>query len=244
VLRRIRPNEIVLGAVWFLMAAILGLVLGAMQRDLGAGRYQQTITQSFQGRLVVSPYPALQVERPLLSEEFSAVSVYPLASSRSRGFARDLRALDGTIITVNARILSKGPMTMLEVDDDTFEAVTRMVEFPDLEPVRDRAPTTLRGRILDLRGHLGFHGSEAADLLRSPAASALRAGIPPVLVVEDRDGWSGAFLMIGNDERPLHQELAGRVAVPVEVKGTLAQWGGLGVIKAEPASIRRLWPWE
>jgi hypothetical protein len=243
-LRTIRPNELVLALVWLLLMIVLALVLGVAQRGFGAGRYQETVTQSFQGRLTLDPYPALQIERPLLSDDFSAVSIYPLVSSRSRGFSRDLSLFENQIITVDARLLSKGPVTLLEVDDNSFAVITRLVEFPDAEPIRDLAPVTLLGEILDVRGHLGFHEPERGDLMRSSATSALRAGVPPVLVVEDRDGWSGIFLIVGEDGRPLQSGLIGRIAVPVEVKGTLAQWGGFPVIKTQPASIKRLWPWD
>lgn len=239
-----KPKPLTLGLAWILLLVVAGVVLAASQRSMGWGRYEFNVLQPFQGRLRMAPYPALELERPLFSEGQRAVSVYPLSSGRRGGFARDLSFLDGELVTLDARILCAGNLTMLEVAEDTIARVSRAIGFPEPEPIRKVGEVTLRGEIVDLKSYLGFREPEFGDLLRSPAAGAIRAGIPPVLVVSDRQRRRTAFLLIAPDGAPVGDAALGRVARRIEIRGELRMWADFPVLAAHPVSYRSLWPWE
>jgi len=243
-LRLPQPTPISLTVAWLVLLVLLALLLATSQRDFGWGRYEYGVLQPFQGRLRLAPYPALEVERPLLSPDWSAVSVYPLSGGGGAEFARNLTHIDGTLVTLNARILCVGDLTMLEVAPESIRPFTRTVDFPEPEPVRPVAHVTLRGEIVDLKSYLGYREPELGDLLRSPASSAIRAGIPPVLVVADAEGRRRAFLLVDTSGAPIGEAALGRIATPLEITGQLRMWADFPILAAEPSSYRRLWFWE
>ncbi|MCW5963319.1 MAG: hypothetical protein KIT83_04710 [Bryobacterales bacterium] len=238
------PKPLTLGLAWILLLILAAVLLAASQRPMGWGRYEFNILQPFQGRLRLTPYPALEVERSLFSVGQPAVSVYPLSSGRRGGFVRNLSFLDGELVTLEARILCAGNLTMLEVAEDTVARVTRTIEFPQPEPIRKSGEVTLRGEIVDLKSYLGFREPEFGDLLRSPAAGAIRAGIPPVLLVIDRQRRRTAFLLVARDGTPAGDAVLGRIATRIEVRGELRMWADFPVLAADPSTYRSLWPWE
>lgn len=241
-LPRISPLALALGGALLLL--VLAVLLAVFQRPIGAGRYEFDVVQPFQGRLRLGPYPALEVERNPYSEGWSAVSVYPLASRRARGFARDLRSFDGQLVTLNARVLCAGELTMLEVEEESITAETRPIEFPEPGSMRDVGDVRLRGEIVDLKSYLGFREPEWGDLVRGPAGNSLRAGVPPVLVVRDAESRTKAFLLVRPDGSPVGDAVVGRLARPVEIAGRLQMWGDFPVLAANPEDYRNLLPWE
>ncbi len=239
-----KPTPVNLAMAWVLLLVLGALVVGISQRPRSWGRYEYEVLQPYQGRLRMSPYPALEVERPMESEGQRSVSLYPLASSRPRGFRRDLSFLDGKLVTLSGRVLCAGTLTMLEVEEDDVALLGRDIEFPAQEAVRAMGPVKLRGEILDLRSYLGYHEPEFGDLLRTPSAGAIRAGIPPVLVVTEASGRRVAFLLVRPDGAPVGGAALGRLAIPVEIEGEFRLWADFPMLAADPASYRRLWPWE
>lgn len=240
--QRISPLMLAMAGIAMLLG--LALLLALSQKPLAAGRYEFDVLQPFQGRLRLAPYPALEVERNPASEGWSAVSVYPLSSTRARGFARDLRSLDGELVTLNGRILCAGELTMLEVEEASISPLTRAIEFPDASQIRAAGDVTLRGEIMDLKSYLGFREPEWGDLLRSPASSAIRAGVPPVLVVRDAQRRTKAFLLVDPGGNPVGPAVLGRIARPLEVRGQLRFWGDFPILAAQPTDYRSLLPWE
>ncbi len=239
-----QPTPLNLGIAWVVIVVVIAVLLSASQRSLGWGRYEFGVVQPFQGRLRLTPYPALEIERSLESEGQSSVSVYPLSSLGPTGFSRDLSFLDGTLVSLEARVLCVGTLTMLEVAEDTISRFERPVDFPPPEQIRKLGDVTLRGEIVDLKSYLGFREPELGDLLRSPAAGAIRAGVPPVLVVTDSAGMRTAFLLLHPDGRPVGEDAIGNVATALEVRGELRMWADFPALAADPATYRRLWPWE
>ncbi len=223
---------------------VLALVLSLSQPSFGWGRYEWDVLQPFEGRLRLEPYPVLEVARVLDSPDFGPVSIYPLAKSGGGRFAPALHALDGEVVALNARVLCSGEFTMLDAQENSIAPVARVIEVPDPSKMQEQTEVTLRGEIADLKSYLGFREPGFGDLLRSPAASAIRAGIPPVLVVTDEEGRQKVLMLVGTGMQPVGDALLGLVAAPVEVKGKLWSWGGFPVLAASPADYRRLSFWE
>lgn len=243
-LRKLKPGEALLGTAWVVLLLVMAILLAWSQQDFGWGRYENGVLQPFQGRLRLLPYPALEVERPLRSDDWSAVSVYPLVASTGGGISEALSEFDNVLVTLNARVLCSGDLTMLEVVEESVARVTRTIEFPNPEVLRDVSEVTLRGEIIDLKSFLGFREPEIGNLLRSPASSAIRSGVPPLFVVTDSQGTQKGFLLVDAHGNPAAQLAIGRVAVPLEIRGRLKMWGDFPVISSSPEGVQRIWFWD
>lgn len=133
---------------------------------------------------------------------------------------------------------------MLEVQENSIAPVTRVVQFPEPTSMKTQDNITLRGEISDLKSYLGFREPGFGDLLRSPAANSIRAGVPPVLVITDREGRQKIVILLDAKQQAVGSSILGMVAVPVEIQGTLWNWGGTPFLAADPATYRKLSFWD
>lgn len=223
---------------------LLGLVLSFSQPSYGWGRYEWDVLQPFEGRFHLEPYPMLEVARALDSSDFGPVSVYPLSNAGRGSFARNLQEFEGEVVSLNARVLCSGEFTMLEVQESSITLVNRVVEFPEPTSMQPQGEVTLRGEITDMKSYVGFREPGFGDLLRSPAASSIRAGIPPVLVVTDKEGRQKIVVLIDENRQRTSNHVLGMIAVPIEIKGTLWTWGGLPFLSADFSAYRKMSFWD
>ena len=239
---RLNTFSATLGAIFLLL--FLGVLLSLSQPGYGWGRYEWDVVQPFEGRLHLEPYPLLEIARVLESDDFGPVSIYPLSNSGRGFFTRNLQEFEGKVVSLNARILCSGELTMLEVQESTIEEVTRVVEFPEPTSMKPQGEVVLRGEITDMKSYLGFREPGFGDVLRSPSSSSIRAGIPPVLVVTDKEGRQKAVVLIDEKKRSMGDSVLNTIAVPVEIRGTLCTWGGVPFLAANASSYRKLSFWE
>lgn len=87
----------------------------------------------------------------------------------------------------------------------------------------DGAMVTLRGEIVDSKCHLGVMVPGEGKTHKDCASLCLRGGIPPALLVRDREGRSALLLLVTPSGDPVGQEAVVRLAgEPVEVTGVIA----------------------
>jgi hypothetical protein len=75
---------------------------------------------------------------------------------------------------------------------------------------------------------------------RACAARCISGGIPPVLCVRDDAGRASYFFLVSAAGAPVNQDVLDFVAEPVEVTGEVVRSGDDLVLRADPASYRRL----
>ena len=71
------------------------------------------------------------------------------------------------------------------------------------------------------------------------AVRCISGGIPPGLLVRDRNGNLQAVLLAGADGRELPREILDYVAESVRVRGTLVRSAGFLILRADPFKITR-----
>jgi hypothetical protein len=239
-----RPSltQIVVTACLVLLLA--GIVLPLAQPPLGGGRFEFDIRQSFEGVFRARPVPALWVLRRQDPGPFSNYSVYPLVGPGMHGLPASASRFDGLAVTVQGKLLYNGVFTVIETEDSAIQRVSRVVEFPEPLPAEDLGSVVLRGEILDLKSYAGYQEPNLGSWLIAPASNAIQGGVPPVLVVRNRDGEERAVLLLNGRGESLGMGVLGHLGTAVEVRGKLASNGGLLMLEAEPGSLRRLYPWD
>jgi hypothetical protein len=75
---------------------------------------------------------------------------------------------------------------------------------------------------------------------RGCAVRCISGGIPPVLLVHEKDGSKRTYLLVSNDGSPVNKQVLEMVAEPVEITGDLIQQGSLKILRAAPSTYRRV----
>ncbi len=99
---------------------------------------------------------------------------------------------------------------------------------------------TLVGEIVDSKCYLGVMNPGALTPHRACAIRCISGGIPPVLLVRQANGPALYFLLVSRDGEPVNKQVLNLVAEPVEITGEVERQGELLILRADPATYRRV----
>ena len=99
---------------------------------------------------------------------------------------------------------------------------------------------TFVGEIVDSKCHFGVMNPGTAKPHRACAIRCISGGIPPVLMVRHREGAIHYFFLVSSTGAPVNKLVLDLVAEPVEITGEVERHGDVLLLKADPASYRRL----
>jgi hypothetical protein len=166
--------------------------------------------------------------------------------------ARDGRAASAsTASTANAAGTANTPDTAQAANDATDIAGVAGMGVGIVGAFEEGATVTLRGEIVDSKCHLGVMVPGEGKTHKDCASLCLRGGIPPALLVRDREGRSALLLLLTPAGDPVGPEALLRLAgEPVEVTGAIvravtpraASPAGWPALRTDPSTWRPLAP--
>jgi len=210
------------------LAALLGVLLPALQMPLGSGAFEYGIVREFEGVVRESPYPMLLVARPGVTDPAEAWSGYALVAVDKFSAARDVAGLEGRRARLRGELIYRDGQVMIQVEPGSVEPGEPARAHPSLQRL---GPVTLTGEIVDSKCYLGVMKPGNLKPHRACAVRCISGGIPPLLVVRDGHDRPTHVLLVGPDGGALGRELLDHVAEPVRVSGELERWGDLLVLR-------------
>jgi hypothetical protein len=135
--------------------------------------------------------------------------------------ARDGRAAASVANSTNSTNSTNAANTASEVN---IGGAGSHAPAADSTDAADGATVTLRGEIVDSKCHLGVMVPGEGKTHKDCASLCLRGGIPPALLVRDREGRSALLLLVTPSGDPVSRDAVVRLAgEPVEVTGVIAR---------------------
>jgi hypothetical protein len=234
-----------------LVLALLAPVgLAVSQRMIGASVFEWGARKTFTGILQITPYPHLLVPRPgvgnfhtLQSVEVrpAAFSTYYLVAPWKFGLNREaLAAFDGKAVSLQGTLIYRGNQTMIETKPEWIEAgetTSAPISLPQSVPLGKQ---TLVGEIVDSKCFLGVMNPGQLTPHRACAIRCISGGVPPVLLVRQKDGPAIYLLLVSADGKPVNKQVLDLVAEPAEITGEVERQGELLILRADPTTYRRL----
>ena len=226
------------------LVVALGLLLSLAQHTIGVSVFEWGKIKTFSGILRSQPYPHLLVPRPGAKGGQAAFSSYYLVKPFKFGLdAETASRLDGQMVRVKGTLIFRGNQTMIEIVADSI----RQVEAPDknLPTAKLASPVnlgtqTLVGEIVDSKCYLGVMNPGALLPHRACASRCISGGIPPVLLVRQSDRPPLYLLLVSRDGKPVNKQVLNLVAEPIEITGEVERQDDLLVLRADPATYRRV----
>jgi hypothetical protein len=226
--------------VLLLLALLMPLVLAVSQRMIGASVFEWGTHKSFSGILQTRPYPYLLVLRPGKADGLPRYSTYYLVAPWKFGLDREAIApLDGKSVTLKGTLIYRGNQTMIEVQPGTIQA-TNSAATAALPPTMPLGRQTLVGEIVDSKCFLGVMNPGQLAPHRACAIRCISGGVPPVLLVRQKDGPAIYLLLVSADGKPVNKQVLEMVAEPLEITGEVERQGELLILRADPATYRKL----
>ena len=227
--------------VLLLAGTRLALVLAGMQRTIGASAFEWGTVKAFSGVLRLQPYPHLLVPRPGATNREPNFSSFYLVAPLKFGLDREkLAALDGQNVTLRGTLIYRGNQTMVETLPDSIKAAGRQSVFLSGGETVALGRQTLVGEIVDSKCFLGVMNPGQLIPHRACAIRCINGGVPPVLLVRQKDGPPAYLLLVSADGKPVNKQVLDLVAEPVQITGEVERTGNLLVLRADPKSYLRI----
>jgi len=212
---------------------VLAVVLTTAQHAFDVAFFEYGVPRTFEGVVRASPCPTLLVDRP-----GGGVSQYLLVALGKHGAPAGVVAMEGQRVRIEGTLVYRDDRTMIEVDTASSFASERGA--PAELHVEELGTHTFVGEIVDSKCFLGVMKPGALKPHRSCATRCISGGVPPVLLVREPDGTASYLLLTDEDGGPVNERVLHLVAEPVEVTGALRREGELFVLRADPATYRRV----
>lgn len=216
----------------------IGAVIASQQGMFTSASVDGT-TRDFTGILISHPVPILVAQQP---DEVSGVSVYFLVNPMKSGFDLEIAKanhLKGVSLK-GSLLYSDSGQAMIEVVPDSVKSDGGGGGDNPLGIPESLGEMTLQGEIVDSKCYLGMMNPGHLKTHRACAIHCISGGIPPVLLVRDKTGAANYFLLTDENGNPVNEQVLEMVALPIEITGEVEKLGDLLVIKAAPATYRRL----
>jgi hypothetical protein len=223
-----------------LLTIIAAIVLAVSQRLIGASVFEWGTIKTFAGVLQTEPYPHLLVSRPGNTDGQTRFSTYYLVAPWKFGLDREsIAKFDGNSVLLRGTLIYRGNQTMIEVVQDSIRATNLASNFT-LPTVIPLGKQTLVGEIVDSKCFLGVMNPGQLKPHRACAIRCISGGVPPVLLVRQENGPAIYLLLVSADGKPVNKQVLDLVAEPVEITGDVERQGELLILKADPATYRKL----
>jgi len=223
-----------------LLALLVPAVLALSQRMIGTSVFEWGVIKDFSGILFTSPYPYLLVPRPGDTAGQTSYSTYYLVAPWKFGLDQaELSPHDGKSVSLRGTLIYRGNQTMIEVQPDSIMPAESSQEL-EMPPIIKLGKQTLVGEIVDSKCFLGVMNPGQLTPHRACAIRCISGGVPPVLLVRQANAPAIYLLLVSADGKPVNQQVLTLVAEPVEITGEVERQGELLVLKADPATYRRL----
>ncbi len=222
------------------LAALAAAVLAVSQRMIGTSVFEWGTIKSFSGILQAEPYPHLLVPRPGNTGALPRFSSYYLVAPLKYGLDPAVIApFNGKSVTLQGTLIYRGDQTMIEAKPETIRAGEK-TDVRALPPFVSLGKQTLVGEIVDSKCFFGVMNPGRLAPHRACAIRCISGGVPPVLVVRQMDGRAIYFLLVAADGKPVNKQVLDEVAEPLEITGEVEQQGELLILRANPATYRKL----
>jgi hypothetical protein len=236
------PGKTMRGVVLLLLlvACLVSVVLAVSQRMIGTSVFEWGTKKTFSGVFQTQPYPHLLVPRPGDVKGEQSFSIYHLVAPWKFGLERDaIAAFDGKSVNLNGTLIYRDNQTMIETKPEwihTNGTVTK-ISLPETVPLGRQ---TFVGEIVDSKCFLGVMNPGQLVPHRACAIRCISGGVPPVLLVRQKEAPPLYLLLVSSDGKPVNKQVLKMVAEPVKITGEMEKQGELLILKADPANYRRM----
>jgi hypothetical protein len=228
--RCVRRTVLILGMVAITVASAVAI----SQRSIGTAVFEWGTEKTFTGTLKLSPYPHLLVAQPgtEIVSSYYLVAPFKFGLDKSR-----LANLDGKAVRLTGTLIYRENQTMVEAKPESIreESVARATARPATENLGRQ---TLTGEIVDSKCYLGVMNPGQLAPHRACAVRCISGGIPPVLLVRQKEGPPLYLLLVSEDGSPVNKEVLDMIAVPLTVAGEVVRQGDLLILRASPATFK------
>ncbi len=221
------------------LTAVVALLLVTGQKAFYPSTFEFLQYQTFTGTFHSHPYPMLQVMTPSTAGGVPTYQHHYLVKEGKFG-TQDLMAdFEGKRVTLEGTRIYRDNLQMIEIKGGTLMHADEAANPPAVHE-RSLGTFTLQGEIVDSKCFLGVMNPGSEKPHRACATRCISGGIPPLFVVRDDAGNVSYLQLQATNGSTVNRDVLHMVAEPVEITGEVFQLADLLILKADPATYKRL----
>lgn len=222
---------------------LLAVLLVISQQPFYPSVFEYLQYRTFEGAISQQPYPTLRVERPGRAGMLPSHSHYYLVNEGKIGAQEIIEGFDGQYVRLQGTLIYRDDQTMVEIVPGTVEpAAGPSQATTDTPGGRSLGIVTLQGEIIDTKCFFGVMNPGSLKPHRACAVRCISGGIPPALAVRTATGETTYLLLVSAQGQAVNEDVLDMIAEPVEITGEVMQHENMLVLRADPATYRRLYP--
>ena len=225
------------------MALLFGFAFLMGQSPFVRSVFEFQQYRTFQGRLVMQPYPHLLVQRPGLFGQSPRLSSYLLVAPFKFGAQTIIEESE----FANKEVILKGSLiyrrnqSMLELQPGSIRILpAKEKAVASIQRGQKLGKVTLKGEIVDSKCYLGVMKPAVRKIHRSCAVRCISGGIPPLFIVSMPGDRERPFLLVSRQGQAVNHAVLGLVAKPLKISGYVEKKGELLILKADPKDYQIL----
>jgi hypothetical protein len=223
------------------LALVAPVVLALAQRMIGTSVFEWGVQKSFTGILKTTPYPHLLVPRPGAADDAAPFSTYYLVAPWKFGLdSKAIAGFDNQPVTLKGTLIYRGGQTMVETKPEWIAVSTNQAAQHAVPAIQNLGQQTLVGEIVDSKCFLGVMNPGQLTPHRACAIRCISGGVPPVLLVRQKEAPPLYVLLVSAEGKPVNQQVLELVAEPVEITGEMERQGELLILRSDPDTYRRV----
>jgi hypothetical protein len=216
-----------------LLAVTMALVLVVGQMPFADSAFEHGKVRSFEGVVVMRPFPMLLVARLGEVGQQDKYSRYLLVGPGKHGADELVAGFEGKQVRLQGQLIYREGGTMIKINPGSITVVDTAPA--DQEVTRDMGAISVTGEIVDSKCYLGNMNPGQWKVHRDCAARCVSGGIPPIFVTADGNE---QFLLIGLDGRALGRDaLREFIAEPIQIQGEFLKTGSTQLLKVHPSAL-------
>ncbi|MEO6452836.1 MAG: hypothetical protein ABIN97_02125 [Ginsengibacter sp.] len=221
--------------ILFSLAITIGVLLALSQKKFDTGNFEFGTLTEIKGIYSNTPVPNLKIiSGKDIWGNYSYITAILVGygKSGSDGIIKTLEEENGTSldkkeITLKGTLLYNDGKLVVQIDanDKPLLHVSAVTASADLLPhAKDLGIQSINGEIIDPKCYFGVMKPGLGKPHRDCAIRCILGGIPPLLHVQNENGSSNYYIIVGTNGEKMNSAVQNFVAEPVKLKGKLVQY--------------------
>ncbi|MBC5838854.1 Rieske 2Fe-2S domain-containing protein [Flavobacterium muglaense] len=231
----------------FIISILLIVIISNSTNKIRFSSYDYYKTLSFEGELLLKPFPMLRVLE-MDKNRNPKVVLYPLVNEGKFGADQSVQAFlsqypneKRVFVQIQAKIIERDGQVAMELMNKKNNI--KKIKFnASITPLVFGKPkdTIMKGQIIDPKCYLGVMNPGEGKPHRSCAINCIKGGIMPAFITENSQA-KNYYILIGNDGKKVNNAILFAVAEPIEIKGKVQKIDNWNLLYIDAkASIKRL----
>src|SRR5688572_6112854 len=229
--------------ILFPVALIVAFLLAVLQKKFSTARFEYGKLTEVTGIYYNKPVPLIKIydrkREPLtvllVGYGKHGAEVVIMESEKEKGVQ-----FNGKELTLKGTLLYGDGKTILQLDknDRPIVSIGSGSTFSVVE--KDLGTQTIRGEIVDPKCYFGVMKPGEGKVHRDCAIRCILGGIPPVLHVQNEQGESNYYLLLGPNGEKINEAVRDLVAEPVSIEARVVEEDDWIILYTSKENIKRI----